>query len=69
MEEDVHGGEGVGKEEEADDDWVLGKEAEGGVQGVVVDEDREESEDVENVGLKNNVRLAVDGEDGGWFRT
>lgn len=70
LEEDVHGGEGVGEEEEADDDWVLGEEAEGGVQGVVVDEDREESEDVENVGLENNVRLAVDGEhgDGSYLR-
>lgn len=53
LEEHVHGGEGVGEEEEADDDGVFGEEAEGRVEGVVVDEDGEESEDVENVGLEN----------------
>lgn len=47
----VHGGEGVREEDEADDDGVLGEEAKVGVQGAVVDEDGEEKEDVEGVSL------------------
>ena len=47
----VHRGEGVVEEQEADDDGALGDEAEGRVQGGVVDEDREEGEDVEEVDL------------------
>ena len=49
----VEGGERVVEEEEADDDGALGVELEGGVEGAVVDEDGEEGEDVEEMGLGN----------------
>lgn len=48
----VHGREGIGEEDEADDYGHLGVEAEGFVEGLVVDEDGEEGEDVEEVDLR-----------------
>lgn len=51
LEDGVHGGQGVGEEDEANDNGVLGVEAKGRVQGGVVDEDGEEAEDVEQVDL------------------
>ena len=51
----VHGGEGVGEEDEADDDGHFGVEAEGAVEGLVVDEDGEEGEDVEEVDLRGRI--------------
>lgn len=57
----VHGCEGVREEDESDDDGELLVKAEGLVKGAVVDEDGEESEDVECVELeKVRNRLAVD---------
>lgn len=55
----VHGREGVGEEDEADDDGHFAVEAEGAVEGLVVDEDGEEGEDVEEVdlGIVNIVPL------------
>ena len=53
----VHGGEGVGEEDEADDDGHFGVEAEGAVEGFVVDEDGEEGEDVEEVDLGGIVNM------------
>lgn len=47
----VHGRQGVGEEDEADDDGHFGVEAEGAVEGLVVDEDGKEGEDVEEVDL------------------
>ena len=47
----VERGEEVGEEDEADDNGLLG-EGEGVIQGGVVDEDREESEDVDEVELE-----------------
>lgn len=47
----VHGRESVGEEDEADDDGELFVEAEGLVEGFVVDEDREECEDIEEMDL------------------
>lgn len=49
----VHGCEGVREEDESNDDGKLLVEAEGLVEGAVVDEDGEESEDVERVELGN----------------
>lgn len=43
--------ERVGEEQETDNDGLLGGEAKGRVQRVVVDEDREQAEDIENVCL------------------
>ena len=51
LDDGVHGREGVGEENEADDDGALGVEAERGVERAVVDEDGEEGEDVEHVEL------------------
>lgn len=51
LDDRVHGRQGVGEEEEADDDGALIVEAKRGVQGAVVDEDGEEAEDVKEVGL------------------
>lgn len=48
----VHRGEGVGEEDEADDYGAEGVEAEGGVEGGVVDENAEEGENVECVELR-----------------
>lgn len=47
----VHGREGVGEEDEADDDGKLFVEAESLVEGFVVDEDREECEDIKEMDL------------------
>lgn len=47
----VHRREGVGEEDEADDDRADGVEAEAGVEGGVVNEDAKEGEDVEGVEL------------------
>lgn len=47
----VHGRQSVREEDEADDDGHLRVEAEGAVEGLVVDEDGEEGEDVEEVDL------------------
>jgi hypothetical protein len=47
LDDGVHGGEGVGEEEEPDDDGALRGETKGGVEGAIVDEDGEEAEDVE----------------------
>ena len=49
----VHWGEGVREEDEANDDREFLVEAEGLVEGAVVDEDREEGEDVECMELEN----------------
>lgn len=50
----IHGGQGVGEENEANDDGVLSQETESRIQRVVVDEDGEESKDVEEMGLINS---------------
>ena len=47
----IHGREDIGEEDEADNDGVLLHEAEISIQRGVVDENREEGEDVENVNL------------------
>ena len=47
----VHWGEGVGEEDEADDDRANIVETEGGIQRGVVDKDAEEREDIEGVEL------------------
>ncbi len=47
----VHGGEGVGEEDEANNDRVLMVEAEGVVERGIVDEDGEQGKDVEDVEL------------------
>lgn len=52
LDDSVHGGEGVAEEDEADDDGVLGVEAECVVERGVVEEDGEEGEDVEKVCLE-----------------
>lgn len=52
LDDGVHGRQGVGEEDEADDDGVRVVEAERGVQRPVVDEDGEQAEDVKQVGLK-----------------
>ena len=52
LDDSVHGRQGAGEEDEPDDDGELLVEAVSIVQGLVVDEDREESEDVENVDLE-----------------
>ena len=49
----IHGCEGVREEDEANDDGELLVEAEGLVEGSVVNEDGEEGEDVECVELEN----------------
>ena len=46
LDDQIHGGEGIGEEEETNNDGVFGEETEGRVERVVVDENREESEDV-----------------------
>lgn len=51
----IHGRQRVGEEDEADDDGVLVDEAEVGVEGVVVDEDGEQGEDVEEVDLSGSL--------------
>ena len=48
----VHGCERIREEDESNDDWELLVEAEGLVKGAVVDEDREEGEDIECVELE-----------------
>lgn len=57
LDKEVSRREGIREEDEADDDGVLLEEAKGRVQGVVVDEDREESEDVEQMALRVSVNL------------
>lgn len=52
LDDSVHWRESVREEEEADDDGVLVVEAKRGIEGAVVDEDGEEAEDVEEVGLE-----------------
>ena len=49
----VHWCESVREEDEPDYDWEFVVEAEGLVEGFVVDEDREEGEDVEEMRLAN----------------
>lgn len=49
----VHWGEGVREEDEANDDGEFLVEAKGLVEGTVVNEDREEGEDVECVELES----------------
>lgn len=49
----VHWREGVGEEDEADNDGELIVEAEGLVERLVVDENGEEGEYVEEMGLRN----------------
>lgn len=51
VDDKVHRSKGIREEDEANDNGVLLEEAERGVQRVVVDEDREEEEDVESVSL------------------
>jgi len=51
LDDRIHGREDVGEEDEADNDGVLGQETKVGVEGVVVDEDGEEGEDVKEVDL------------------
>ena len=48
----VHGSEGVGEEDEANNDGILFVEAEGLIEGTIVDEDGEESKDVKCVELE-----------------
>lgn len=48
----VHRRQGVGEQNEANDDGVFAVEAKRGVEGAVVDEDGEEGEDVEDVELE-----------------
>ncbi len=52
LDDGVHWSEGIREENEADDDWELLVEAERLVERLVVDEDREEGEDVEEMCLK-----------------
>lgn len=47
----IHGSKGIGEKDEADDDWTLLVEAEGRIQGAIVNEDTEQGEDVEHVEL------------------
>ena len=54
----VHGCEGIREEDETNDDGELLVEAEGLVEGAVIDEDGEEGKDVEYVELAN-VRLVL----------
>lgn len=60
VDDQVHGGKGVREEDEADDDGVLGEEAKVRVQRAVVDEDREQQEDVERVSLTVLVLIQID---------
>ena len=53
----VHGGQDIGKEDEADDDGKLLVEAKGLVEGTVVDEDGEEGEYVEHVEFRDAHQL------------
>ena len=55
VDDGVLGREHVGEEDEADDDGEVVVEAKGLVEGVVVDEDGEEGEDVEEVELDSSV--------------
>lgn len=52
LDDQVEGSECVVEEEEADDDGALGCELERGKEGAVVDEDREEGKDIEEVSLR-----------------
>jgi hypothetical protein len=47
VDDEIHGSESIREEDKADNDGVLLEETERRVQRVVVDEDREEEEDVE----------------------
>lgn len=51
----VHWRKGVGEKDKAYDDGIFFVEAEGLVEGAVVNEDREESEDVEHMELCSGV--------------
>lgn len=53
VDEGVHGRQGIVEEDETNDDGVLSVESERLVKRSVVDEDREESENLEEVGLEN----------------
>lgn len=55
----IHRGKSVGEENEADYDGELFVETEGFVEGSVVDEYREEGEDVEEMGLKMLVVVSI----------
>lgn len=59
LDDGVHWREGIGEEEEADDDGVLVVEAKGSIEGAVVDEDREEAKDVEEMSLEGCVNDAI----------
>ena len=51
----VHWCQSIGEEDEADYDWEFVVEAEGLVERFIVDEDGEEGEDVEEVGLHSLI--------------
>lgn len=51
LDDGVHGGESIREENEADDDGVLSMESERVIERLVVEENREEGEDIEKVGL------------------
>lgn len=51
VDDEIHGGKSIREEDEANNDGVLLEETKRRVQGVVVDEDREEKEDIEGVSL------------------
>lgn len=55
----IHGRKCVREKNEANDDGVLGKESKGRVERVVVDEDREKSEDVKQVSLKESQSCSL----------
>lgn len=59
LDDGVHWREGIREEEEADDDGVLIVEAKGSIEGAVVDEDREEAKDVEEMSLEGCVNDAI----------
>lgn len=67
LDKEVSRREGIREEDEADDDGVLLEEAKGRVQGVVVDEDREESEDVEQMALRASVNFEHNDNNDRWL--
>lgn len=58
LNDSVHGGEGVVEEEESNNDGALDVETKGRVQRGVIDKDREEGEDVEQMSLVRRGRVS-----------
>lgn len=61
LDDGVHWREGIREEKEADDDGVLVVEAKRRIEGAVVDEDREEAKDVEEMGLEAVLAMLFGG--------